>query len=35
MSYQRPVDVVMEHQRISDAEREMILYGNAKSLLGL
>ena len=35
MSYQRPVDVVMEHQGISDAEREMILCGNAKGLLGL
>ena len=35
MSYQRPVDVVMEHKEISEAERELILCGNAKHLLNL
>lgn len=35
MSYQRPVDVVMEHEGLSDADREMILCGNAKRLLSL
>jgi len=35
MSYQRPVDVVMEHQGLSDADRELILCGNAKRLLSL
>ncbi|MEK9724812.1 MAG: amidohydrolase family protein [Rhodospirillaceae bacterium] len=35
MSYQRPVDVVMEHEGITDAERAMILNGNVKGLLGL
>jgi len=35
MSYQRPVDVVMEHKELSDADREMILCGNVKKLLDL
>ena len=35
MSYQRPVDVVCEHEGLSDADREMILSGNAKRLLGM
>ena len=35
MSYQRPVDIVMEHKEISEAERELILCGNAKHLLNL
>ena len=35
MSYQRPIDVVMEHRDLSEADREMILCGNAKGLLGL
>ncbi len=35
MSYQRPVDVVMEHTGLSDADRQLILCGNAKKLLSL
>lgn len=35
MSYQLPVDVVMEHEGLSELEREMILGGNSKRLLGL
>ena len=35
MSYQRPVDVVMDHSKLSETERAMILCDNAKSLLGL
>ena len=34
-SYHRPVDMVMEHQRILDSERHMILCANARGLLGL
>ena len=35
MSYQRPVDVVMDHTQLSDIERSMILCDNAKHLLGM
>lgn len=35
MSYQRPVDVVMDHTGLSDSNRALILNGNAKRLLRL
>jgi len=34
MSYQRPVDVVTNHPGLSDEDRNLILSGNAKRLLG-
>ena len=34
MSYERPVDVVMEHPGLDDEQRALILGGNAR-LLGL
>ena len=35
MSYQRPVEVVSEHPGLSDADRQIIMNGNAKRLLGI
>ena len=35
MSYQRPVEVVLAHEGLSEQHRQMILCGNSKRLLGL
>jgi len=35
MGYERPVEVVTQHPRITDAERGLILHGNAERLLRL
>jgi aminocarboxymuconate-semialdehyde decarboxylase len=35
MGYERPVDVILDHPGLTRDEREQILGGNARNLLGL